>query len=68
MKPFIEFLAYNDRLLLTIIGSLCAIGSAVVLDMLVVRPIQWLWSLLWKGMDDEDRYETINITFKSARW
>jgi len=68
MKTIIEIISYNDKLFLALFILCCGLGASILFDLFIIKPIQWYWRWLWKGMNDEKRYELITITFKSARW
>jgi hypothetical protein len=60
----LSILAFIE-LLLIIVPIL--IGYAVLL-MFVWSILKRVWNLLWKGMDEEKRYEYTTITFKTKKW
>jgi hypothetical protein len=55
-----DIVRYHDWLTLAIVFIPWSIGISVVIGLIV----ETYWSWLWKGMDDEKRYETIRV----ARW
>jgi len=69
MKRFIqEFLQYNDWLTIGLIVIPWIVGLVIILDNILVKPIQWYWNNLWKGMNDTKRYKVITYTFTTKLW
>ena len=55
-----EIIRYHDWLTLAIVFIPWSIGVSLIISLIANA----YWSWLWKGMDDEKRYETIRV----ARW